>query len=311
VTARIEDRIAGAVWGHLVGDALGVPYEFSDPGTVFEVRWGATGAPWQPPGTWSDDGGLMLAMLDSLLEVGFDIEDQGKRALAWYETATYKPGPVFDIGVTTHDALTRLKSGVPASEAGGKDEWDNGNGSLMRILPIALVPPSLLPSLVPSLAMGELVKQAAAASCLTHAHPRAQVTCAVYCAAARRLLAGASDLDVVLSAAIDDARSVGGPQHAAELENLTKFQPRTGGGYVLDCFWSAWSAFASSKSYRETVEKAIRLGNDTDTTASVAGGLAGLHWGLESIPIVWRIGMRGQGIAQPLIDRLVERWEKC
>jgi ADP-ribosylglycohydrolase len=301
MTAGIEERLAGAVWGHLVGDALGVPYEFKAPGTVSNVRWGVAGTHGQPPGTWSDDGGLMLALLDSLLESGFDVEDQGRRALAWHETDAYKPGRLFDVGITTSRALSRLKTGIPALEAGGRDERDNGNGSLMRILPIALADPRL--------SIGEVIQRAAAASCLTHAHPRAQVACAVYCAAARRLLDEPAGVDAALSAAIEDARKAGQPEHAAELENFIKYSVRTGSGYVLDSFWSAWSAFASSSSYRETVEKAIRFGHDTDTTACIAGGLAGLRWGLESIPVDWRKGMRGQEIAQPLVDRLVDRWK--
>ena len=78
-------RLSGAVWGHLVGDAIGVPYEFREPAQIGEVRFGETGTHGQPPGTWSDDGALMLALLDSLLTVGFDPEDQGRRARAWAE----------------------------------------------------------------------------------------------------------------------------------------------------------------------------------------------------------------------------------
>lgn len=301
MTSLIEERLAGAVWGHLVGDALGVPYEFRAPGTIAEVRWGVAGTHGQPAGTWSDDGGLMLALLDSLLEAGFDMEDQGRRALAWHETDAYKAGPLFDIGITTSRALSRLRNGIPALEAGGRDERDNGNGSLMRILPIALVDPRL--------SIRTVAEQAASASRLTHAHPRAQVACAVYCAAARRLLEEPAGVDSALSAALDDARLAGSSEHLVELDNLIGYGLRSGSGYVLDTFWSAWSAFASSSSYRETVEKAIRLGHDTDTTACIAGGLAGLRWGIESIPIEWLSGMRGREIAQPLVDRLVERWK--
>ncbi len=265
MTPPIDERLAGGVWGHLVGDALGVPYEFSVPGSVAEVRWGAEGTYGQPPGTWSDDGGLMLALLDSLLEVGFDLEDQGKRALAWYETKAYKPGRLFDVGITTSRALDRLKSGTPALEAGGRGERDNGNGSLMRILPVALVDPSL--------SVAELVHQAAAASSLTHGHPRAQVACAVYCAAAGRLLEGEDDLDALLLATLDDVRREVALESRAELDNLIGFERRTGEGYVLDSFWSAWDAFASTDSYPAAIEKAVRLGNDTDTTACIAEGL--------------------------------------
>jgi ADP-ribosyl-[dinitrogen reductase] hydrolase len=295
-----EERFAGAVWGHLVGDALGVPYEFSVPGTVSDVRWGATGTHGQPPGTWSDDGGLMLSLLDSLLHAGFDLEDQGRRALAWYETDAYRPGPLFDIGITTSRAFDRLKRGTPAAEAGGRGERDNGNGSLMRILPIALVDPRL--------ASADLVQRAAAASKLTHGHPRSQVACAVYCAIARRLLQGEEDPGELLPAAMDDVRRAVGSELGGELANLIGYEIRTGDGYVLDSFWSAWAVFASSDGYQAAVERAVRLGNDTDTTACLAGGLAGLRWGVASIPAEWHQSMRGREIVEPLISELVRRW---
>ncbi|MEO8107615.1 MAG: ADP-ribosylglycohydrolase family protein, partial [Actinomycetes bacterium] len=86
-----RDAVRAAVYGHLVGDAIGVPYEFSapDPNRIVELR--GHGAHHQPPGTWSDDGALMLALLDSLASVGFDPEDQGRRALAWADAKAYTP----------------------------------------------------------------------------------------------------------------------------------------------------------------------------------------------------------------------------
>jgi ADP-ribosylglycohydrolase len=113
-------RLAGAVWGHLVGDAVGVPYEFLLPSAIGEVRFGARGTHGQPPGTWSDDGALLLALLDSLLSVGFDPADQGRLFLAWQEQGAYTPdgdGP-FDIGNATSEALRRLQRGVAAEQAG-------------------------------------------------------------------------------------------------------------------------------------------------------------------------------------------------
>src|SRR5690606_21240847 len=93
------DVLRAAVYGHLVGDAIGVPFEFSapDPDRIVEVR--GHGSHDQPAGTWSDDGALMLALLDSLLNAGFDPDDQGRRALAWWDDRAYTPdGDVpFDI----------------------------------------------------------------------------------------------------------------------------------------------------------------------------------------------------------------------
>ena len=294
----MSSRLAGAIWGHLVGDAMGVPYEFRPHISIEDVRWGASGTHQQPPGTWSDDGGLMLALLDSLVSVGFNVQDQAARALAWMDGPDYKPGRVFDIGGTTARALGRLAAGISASESGARAESDNGNGSLMRILPVALVGRRLTDQ--------ELVGWSCQASRVTHAHPRAQAVCAVYCLIARTLLV-ASPIDPhdLLVRAFEVADRWLDGSNREELRIVRSYSKRTGSGYVVDTFWSAWEAFAGAADYPNAIATAIAFGNDTDTTACVAGGLAGARWGLEAIPSEWRLGMRGQVIADDLTARLL------
>ena len=294
---RRKACLAGAVWGHLVGDALGLPYEFEPAGEIGVVMWGHKGTHGQPVGTWSDDGGLMLALLDSLLSAGFDPADQAQRALRWLDGPDYKPGILFDVGHTTKAALDRLKSGTPPEQAGGRDEHDNGNGSLMRILPIALVGHGLEPE--------RLIAQACRSSKLTHAHPRCQAVCALYCLVVQFLVRGETRREEALAQALVTASRHLPPAVKGELETIRRYSQRSGKTYVVDAFWSAWDAFATSASYRETVERAVRYGNDTDTTAAIAGGLAGAYWGLDAIPVDWRRGMRGQETASRLVDRLL------
>jgi len=293
----LRNQIAGAVWGHLVGDALGLPYEFTPPELVREVRWGDRGIHGQPPGTWSDDGGLTLALLDSLLH-GFDLEDQARRALGWMDGPAYKPGPRFDIGSITRAALERVKAGCPAATAGGTSESDNGNGSLMRIMPVALVgfrqPPV------------EVARRACLASQVTHGHPRAQTICAVYCLIVRQLLLGEQHRDEALRRSLVEAETCLPSAPRSELRNVLSYSQRAGTGYVVDTFWSAWDAFQEGASYGEVVERAILYGSDTDTTAAVAGGLAGIRWGISGIPREWLVGMRGKEIVEPLIERLLQ-----
>jgi ADP-ribosyl-[dinitrogen reductase] hydrolase len=292
----LADRLEGAIWGHLVGDAVGVPYEFR-PGPISNVRWGHAGTHAQPPGTWSDDGGLMLALLDSLLTAGFDLEDQGRRAVAWMDGPDYKPGLLFDIGIATSKALARVRDGVPAGSAGGRDERDNGNGSLMRILPLALVGTGLWPR--------ELVRQACLASSVTHGHARSRVTCAVYCLLVRSILIGEADREIVRASAFLAAAMLLDVDLLPDLELLRGFEGRSGSGYVVDSFWSAWDAFRAASCYQECIERAVGFGLDTDTTAAVAGGLAGAYWGVGGIPAEWLGGMRGRDIVQPLVGRLL------
>lgn len=298
-------RVRGGIFGHLVGDALGVPHEFSEPSEerVAEMRGGGPHA--QPPGTWSDDGALTLALADSLGRVGFHPEDQALRALAWIDKRQYTPdedGP-FDIGGATSRALARLRAGVGAIDAGGTEERDCGNGSLMRILPVALWDPAA--------DRATLIERAHLASRVTHGHPRCQVACALYVLVARGLLEGQPDAAAALDSALNRLQAdtyYGRPLMQRALDELATHRDRPGIRYgrafVLDTFWSSWEAFASTGSYRECVERAIRYGGDTDTTAAIAGGLAGIHYGIDGIPAEWLDALRGREIVERIVSRL-------
>jgi ADP-ribosylglycohydrolase len=310
-TMVLASRLAGAVWGVLVGDAVGVPYEFGPARPAEEVVFGHPGGPWrQPAGTWSDDGALTLALLDSLLHAGpegtpaFDLEDQGRRFRQWRDHGSpYTPDGErrFDVGATTFRALARLDEGVEPGDAGPRGERECGNGSLMRILPLALVQRDAHPL--------QLIEAAHRASRVTHGHPRCQVACAMYCLAVAGLLRG-DDPAAALATAFAECERVyaderGYESHLGALHELRGFGDRTGSGFVLDAFWSAWDAFAGAADYADAVRRAVAYGHDTDTTAAIAGGLAGAHFGWESIPRAWLHGMRGKAVAQPLVDVLV------
>jgi ADP-ribosylglycohydrolase len=306
----LPERLAGAVFGHLVGDALGVPYEFQPAERIGAVEWRGHGTHDQPAGTWSDDGALMLALLDSLLTVGFDPVDQARRALDWQSKGAYAAGgQVFDIGNATSAALARLRDGTPPEQAGAVDAL--GNGSLMRVLPVPLV--------FRSTDDAELVAHATRSSRVTHGSAEAQVACALYALIVRRLIQGVTQRAEALVDARASLRtvlgSVGLPGSlAAEspeaallaLDAFETWPGRSGRGRVVDSFWSAWDAFCEAPGYRETVVRAVGYGNDTDTTAAIAGGLAGAYWGIEGIPSAWQRGLRDRALAQELADRLVE-----
>lgn len=300
----LQDRLAGAIWGHLVGDAVGVPYEFRPARPADQVEFGANGTHGQPPGTWSDDGALMLALLDSLLTKGFDTTDQAQLALAWYRDRAYTPDGDgrFDVGGATGEAIRAFEHGTPAEEAGLTHVRASGNGSLMRILPLALVERDIPDS--------ELTDRAHRVSRVTHGTAEAQVACALYCLIVRRVLAGSGGR----AAALEDARrslreiytASASTAYLAALNHLEAYPDRGGRGRVCDSFWSAWDAFAGANDYRQTVQRAVAYGNDTDTTAAIAGGLAGIRWGIGGIPSEWLRGMRGREIVEPLVNRLTK-----
>jgi ADP-ribosylglycohydrolase len=251
----------------------------------------------------------MLALLDSLLrerapgEARFDTTDQAKRFLAWRDDRDYTPdhNGMFDIGNATSSAINRFRSGTAAEKSGGTGERDQGNGSLMRILPIALVERDLPDP--------ELVAAAHRSSRVTHGHSVPQAACALYVLVARNLLRGQARA-VAMNNARTELRHVY-EQHAktelwlGALETLEGWSARSGRGYVVDSFWSAWDAVVGAKSYQDAVVRAVKYGGDTDTTACIAGGLAGLRWGVGGIPTEWRTTLRGQDIVMPLVAALV------
>lgn len=308
MTLSTNDRIEGGLLGLLIGDALGVPYEFQPPSALppldqidlepppgFRRSHGSV-----PAGTWSDDGALALCLLASLLDRGrLDVDDLAGRFVAWSgEGYLAVDGVVFDIGVQTRCALDSIARGTPPLAAAQGDDRNNGNGSLMRVLPLALWHRG---------SDAELVEAAQLQSRLTHAHPRSQVCCALYCLWARAELAGARDGWGVATEALRRLYPPGS-RHREELEEHVQpdAPPRGyGSGYVVDCLLSARMVLAEATSYAETVRTAVALGDDTDTTACVAGGIAGLRWGASGIPSAWRKALRGRDLLSPLVTGLL------
>ncbi len=289
-----EDRMRGALWGALAGDALGVPVEFLSREAVRKnavTAMRGQGTHNQPAGTWSDDSSLLLCSAESLAVCGgFDASDLGGRFVRWESEGHWTPhGSVFDMGVATSQAISRLAQGTPPEEAGGADVNSNGNGSLMRILPIALwfyeSPPT------------ELASLAQRASCLTHRHPRSQMACALYCLLIRELMVGVAPDEAFHTSLVTFGKLYEKSPFAEErlsfqlLEagNLGELleQDIASSGYVMHTLVASIWCLLTSKSFEETVLKAVNLGGDTDTTGTVAGGLAGAHFGVKALPAAW------------------------
>jgi ADP-ribosylglycohydrolase len=304
------ERLAGGLIGLLVGDALGVPYEFHPRRDIpppedieFQPPAGFRRAhEGVPVGTWSDDGAQALLLLNSLLERDrFDPAHFAAGLIDWYDNGYMAVGGhVFDIGVQTAKAIGALKRGMPPLEAGGADEQSNGNGSLMRVLPLALWHRG---------SDAALIADAFDQSVVTHGHVRAKLCCALYSLWARYILAEADDPWARALASLLASIPEGSPER---IEFETRIFPPgatwdiKGSGYVVDSLRVAlWAN--SLKTYEGIVKAAISLGDDTDTTACIAGGIAGLRLGAESIPARWRDRLRGREIYEPLLERLLER----
>ena len=327
-------RVRGALVAMLVGDALGVPYEFhhaTDIPALPDIEMTpplgfARSHPTIAVGTWSDDGAQALALLASLLAGGrLDVDDFALRLLAWYEQGYLAvDGLVFDVGVQTRRALRALEQGVSPCDAGPADVMDNGNGSLMRVLPLALWHRG---------SDAELMRDAFAQSAVTHGHMRSKVCCALYCLWVRGLLnattpaqaraAWANAVTALRALLVDDNAA----QDALEL-HIQPDQAATGAGsgYVVDTLRSARMIFEATDPdavdavderdelnasmahvliVERSLRQAIALGHDTDTTACVLGGLLGARYGIDAVPARWRQALRGSELLTPLVDQLV------
>ncbi|HZU06342.1 MAG TPA: ADP-ribosylglycohydrolase family protein [Chloroflexota bacterium] len=302
-----RERILGGLWGAIVGDALGVPVE-SVSRAVLRARpvhdLQALGP--YPPGTWSDDSALLLCTVESLLG-GFDLEDLGRRFVRWYEAGYWAPWPgarAFGIGATTRRAILNLARGVPAAQAGPADEASCGNGSLMRILPIALY--------CASQPADSLLDHAHRASAVTHRHPRAQLACGFYCALAVALGRGEAPDTAYRTAIAQTLPYYQQPPYAAERVHFARLFAGTladcseedirSDGYVVHTLEASVWCLLRARSFTEAVLRAVNLGEDADTTGAVTGGLAGLHWGVSAIPPDWR----NQLARRDAIARLLE-----
>ena len=242
----------------------------------------------------------------SLLErEGLDLQDFGQRLVAWYrEGYLAVGGVVFDVGLQTTKALRTIMTGTPAARAGARDEYANGNGSLMSVLSLALWHQG---------SDRELVELAHQQSLPTHGHPRSQICCALYCLWARRLLQETSQ---PWQEAVAKLRTIydKGDEGSAECQELeAKVHPDKppgggGSGYVVDCLHSArWAVEAGN--HEQVVKVAVSLGHDTDTIACVAGGIASIRVGIKAIPQRWQAQLRGQEIVQPLLEGLLQRYQ--
>ena len=299
-----KQMIMLGMYGLLVGDAMGVPYEFHpaaeipewdkidfNPPAGFERSY-----PEVLPGTWSDDGAQALCLLDSLLSCGgLKMEDLAGRLLDWVDSGLWAVGGrVFDCGIQTMSSLRAYASGTSPLKSGFVVPDGKGNGSLMRVLPLALWHEGT---------DGDLVEDAHKQSLVTHGHVCNQVCCALYCLWCRYTMQGMEVLAAYRQAVRYLEQYYAGQEaYLYELQCCTAEGEASGTGYVVDSIRSTLYLVTTYKSYGDVIKGAISLGNDTDTTAAIAGGLAAVAY--QDIPESWIRRLRGQELLDVLFSRL-------
>lgn len=312
----MRNHVLDGIMGLCVADALGVPVEFNGrerlkANPVEGMRGFGTHS--QPPGTWSDDSSMTLCLLDSLAN-GLSHKDIMSKFQDWLTEGAYTPyGEVFDVGIATRQAIRRYMSGIEPLTCGGIGERDNGNGSLMRILPLLFYIQSLYGTDFQEI--DEAFDMIHQVSALTHAHKRSQIACGIYLSVASMLI-GKMDLKIAVELGIYKAVEYykRKPEYQSELAKFSRLSEMDfrdlseaeikSSGYVVDTLEAAIWCLLNSENYKECVLKAVNLGEDTDTVAAVAGGLAGLYYGYENIPNEWIIQIVKKGHIEELSNKL-------
>jgi ADP-ribosyl-[dinitrogen reductase] hydrolase len=300
----LRQRFRGCLLGLAVGDALGTSVEFRPPGTFEPVEDMIGGGPFGlKPGQWTDDTSMALCLAESLIECsGFDMTDQMQRYLRWYRNGYLSStGHCFDIGITIRRALEKYeKTGDPA--AGSADPDTAGNGSLMRLAPVAMFFANQ-----PRRALDTCAES----SRTTHAAEEAVDACRYFGALLVGALTGV-DKDTLLShhycpaSGYWEERPLCQSIAAIAGGSFKRHEPPAikGTGYVVKSLEAALWAFHKSRTFDEGVLLAANLGDDADTTAAIYGQLAGACYGVESIRQSWRDRLHQVDFIIGLADRL-------
>lgn len=301
--------------GSAVGDALGVPVEFKsrqelqiNPVTDM-IGYGTYN---MPPGTFSDDSSMMFCLAESLCN-GYDVNDIGEKFQMWmHEGYWTADGEVFDVGIATRKAINRLRVVKNPIEAGSKDESDNGNGALMRILPLAVF--------TKDLSIDERCEIVKEVSSITHAHNRSVLACIYYIEFALNVL-DAENLEEAylntnfwLKLFLEENELYKNEFPYFErilsglLIDLTQNEIQSTGYVIHSLEASIWCLLHTS-SYKDCVLKAVNLGYDTDTIACIAGGIAGIFYGTDTIPIHWIEQLARVNDILKLAEQLEKKYE--
>jgi len=296
----MKNKAKDLLLGVAVGDALGVPYEFSSRGQMesnpatdmvgFKVHN-------QPAGTWSDDSSLTFCLAEAMVS-GYDLKSTAENFIRWKNKAYWTAwDEVFDIGITTGNSIELLRNILSTKKSDElkllknyASEYDNGNGSLMRILP-----------LIYEIKGKELPEQFDIVwenSALTHGHIRAAMSCMIYLNLAENLLNGLDKNDAYQKTRIEIKKlweiinfSDSEKNHFKrviqnDIQGVKKADILSG-GYVIESLEASFWSFLKTGSYRDAVLTAINFGHDTDTTGAITGGIAGLYYGSKNIPEYW------------------------
>ncbi|MFJ7471235.1 ADP-ribosylglycohydrolase family protein [Peribacillus frigoritolerans] len=288
---NLKKRMLPSLYGGIVGDLLGVPVEFKRRGTFTINDITGYGTYNQPPGTWSDDTSLTLCLIENLIEKG-DSAELMQKFVQYMESGYWTPHhEMFDIGRTTSEAIIKFRNGTPAPECGGDAMFDNGNGALMRIAPVAFI-------LFNSFNFIEKTQTIKKYTEVTHAHPRSVVGSIIYVEFLLRLYYNNSpEVSKREIKELFDENFDKDHIYQKELQAYSRIfeedffslpqEEILSDGYVVHTLEAAIWCLGNSGSFSEAVLKAVNLGDDTDTVGAITGTMAGMYYKMDDIPKEW------------------------
>ena len=280
-------KIVNSILGFAIGDAMGVPIEFKKREELLEkpvLNMQGYGTHDVPSGTWSDDTSMMLATIDSLVSLHkIDYDDMMKRFCDWINNAKYTAtGVVFDMGITTKESILKYyMNKIEPVKCGGASINNNGNGSLMRMLPIALY--TYFEDIVDDRLL-DIIKNA---SSLTHAHEYSVMGCYIYVKYVYFLLSGYNKFkayekvkDLNYYKFSENARRAYKRFLTTDIYKLDLDYIKSS-SYVVDTLEAVIWTFLNTNSFIESIIGAINLGDDTDTIGALVGALSGMIYGID------------------------------
>ena len=285
-------KFVDSILGHAIGDAMGVPTEFCIREKLLQhpvTKMISSDKVGQPAGTWSDDTSMEIATIDSYIQnCKWNYEDIMQKWINWIDNAEYTGnGEVFDVGRTCLSAIRRFSEGITPIKCGLDNINSNGNGSLMRILPIALY------SYYKKLNIDEVIKLVNDISSLTHGHEISKLGCYIYVRYVMFLLDDLSKEEAYNMIQNEDYSSYSNESILA-YERILKHNIKDysmdeikSSGYIVDTLECALWILLNADSYRDTIIASTNIGQDTDTIGAIAGSMAGIIYGYNAIPENW------------------------
>ena len=307
-------KIKDGIIGFAIGDALGVTVEFKareelKNNPIIDMIDG--GVHKQPIGSFSDDTSMTLATMDSIIEKSIiDTEDIAKKFVDWYRSGKYTAtNKLFDIGDTTRQALAKFELKIDkAVNCGGIGEYDNGNGSLMRILPTVYYI-----YYKQSLKDDQIYKVISDISSITHKHEISILGCYIYSRYCMFILDGKDKIE-----AYNEIKKLN--YNMFSDYSLSKYNRILKGdisallendifsdGYVVHTLEAVLWLFLNSDNYNNTILKAVNLGDDTDTVSAITGSLLGIYYGIDSINDKWKKSIKKYDYIIDMCDKFEKK----